>query len=116
MVTAGQIGFTEVEKVIKKMTDEGGQFYNLMEKQSQTLSGQISNLGDAWDQMLNSIGEDTQGVASATISMATGVVENYERVGKVLVSLIALYGVHKAAIIAVSVATNGLTMAEIFEK
>ena len=112
MVTAGQIGFTEVEKVIKKMTDEGGQFYNLMEKQSQTLSGQISNLGDAWDQMLNSIGEDTQGVASATISMATGVVENYERVGKVLVSLIALYGVHKAAIIAVSVATNGLTMAE----
>lgn len=112
MVTAGQIGFTEVEKVIKKMTDEGGQFYNLMEKQSQTLSGQISNLGDAWDQMLNSIGEDTQGVASATISMAAGVVENYERVGKVLVSLIALYGVHKAAIIAVSVATNGLTMAE----
>ena len=112
MVTAGQIGFTEVEKVIKKMTDEGGLFYNLMEKQSQTLSGQISNLGDAWDQMLNSIGEDTQGVASATISMATGVVENYERVGKVLVPLIALYGVHKAAIIAVSVATNGLTMAE----
>lgn len=112
MVTAGQIGFTEVEKVIKKMTDEGGQFYNLMEKQSQTLSGQISNLGDAWDQMLNSIGEDTQGVASVTISMATGVVENYERVGKVLVSLIALYGVHKAAIIAVNVATNGLTMAE----
>lgn len=114
MVTAGQIGFTEVEKVIKKMTDEGGLFYNLMEKQSQTLSGQISNLGDAWDQMLNSIGEDTQGVASATISMATGVVENYERVGKVLVPLIALYGVHKAAIIAVSVATNGLTMAEIY--
>lgn len=106
MVTAGQIGFTEVEKVIKKMTDEGGQFYNLMEKQSQTLSGQISNLGDAWDQMLNSIGEDTQGVASATISMATGVVENYERVGKVLVSLIGLYGTYKAATIALGVVEN----------
>lgn len=112
MVTAGQIGFAEVEKVIKKMTDEGGQFYNLMEKQSQTLSGQISNLGDAWDQMLNSIGEDTQGVASTTIAMAAGVVENYERIGKVLVSLIGLYGIHKATVIAVSVATNGLTMAE----
>lgn len=106
MVTAGQIGFTEVEKVIKKMTDEGGQFYNLMEKQSQTLSGQISNLGDAWDQMLNSIGEDTQGVASATISMATGVVENYEQVGKVLVSLIGLYGTYKAATIALGVVEN----------
>lgn len=114
MVTAGQIGFPQVQQVIEKMTNEGGKFYNLMEKQSQTLSGQISNLGDAWDQMLNSIGEDTQGLTSATISMATGVVENYEKVGKVLVSLIGLYGVHKAAVIAVSVATNGLTIAENF--
>ena len=112
MVTAGQIGFSEVERVIKNMTNEGGQFYNLMEKQSQTLSGQISNLGDAWDQMLNSIGKDTQGVASATISMTTGVVENYERVGKILAALIVTYGSYKAATIAVSVATNGLTMAE----
>lgn len=106
MVTAGQIGLTEVEKVIKKMTDEGGQFYNLMEKQSQTLSGQISNLGDAWDQMLNSIGEDTQGISSATISMATGVVENYERVGKILAALIVTYGSYKVATIALGVAEN----------
>lgn len=106
MVTAGQIGFSEVEKVIRKMTDEGGQFYNLMEKQSQTLSGQISNLGDAWDQMLNSIGEETQGVSSATISMATGVVENYERVGKILVVLSATYGTYKVATIALGIAEN----------
>lgn len=99
MVTAGQIGFPEVQQVIEKMTNEGGKFYNLMEKQSQTLSGQISNLGDAWDQMLNSIGEETQGVTSATISMATNVVENYEEVGKVLVALIGLYGTYKAATI-----------------
>lgn len=112
MVTAGQIGFPQVQQVIEKMTNEGGQFYNLMEKQSQTLSGQISNLGDAWDQMLNSIGEGTQGLASATISMATGVVENYEKVGKILVSLIGLYGLHKTALIANAVATNGLTVAE----
>lgn len=99
MVTAGQIGFSQVQQVIEKMTNEGGKFYNLMEKQSQTLSGQISNLGDAWDQMLNSIGEETQGVTSATISMATDVVENYEEVGKVLVALIGTYGSYKAAVI-----------------
>lgn len=104
MVTAGQIGFPQVQQVIEKMTNEGGQFYNLMEKQSQTLSGQISNLGDAWDQMLNSIGEETQGVTSATISMATDVVENYEEVGKILVALIGTYGSYKAAVIASSIA------------
>lgn len=100
MVTAGQIGFPEVEKVIRKMTDEGGQFYNLMEKQSQTLSGQISNLGDAWEQMLNSIGEGTQGLSSKTISMATIAVEHYEEIGRILIGLIATYGVYRAATIA----------------
>ena len=98
MVTAGQIGFSEVEKVIRKMTDEGGQFYNLMEKQSQTLSGQISNLGDAWEQMLNSIGEGTQGLSSKTISMATIAVEHYEEIGRILIGLIATYGVYRAAL------------------
>lgn len=100
MVTAGKIGFPEVEKVIKKMTDEGGQFHNLMEKQSQTLSGQISNLGDAWDSMLNSIGEDSQGLSSTTISMATSIVENYEEIGRILIGLIATYGAYKTASIA----------------
>lgn len=100
MVTAGQIGFPEVEKVIKKMTDEGGQFYNLMEKQSQTLSGQISNLGDAWDSMLNSIGENTQSLSSKTISMATVVVEHYEEIGRILIGLIGTYGAYRAATIA----------------
>lgn len=103
MVTAGEIGFPQVEAVIKKMTDEGGKFYNLMEKQSQTLSGQISNLGDAWDGMLNSIGEDSQGLSSATISMATSVVSNYEEVGRILLGIIVTYGTYKAAIIALSI-------------
>lgn len=100
MVTAGQIGFPEVEKVIKKLTDEGGQFYNLMEKQSQTLSGQISNLGDAWDGMLNSIGENTQSLSSKTISMATVAVEHYEEIGRILIGLISTYGAYRAATIA----------------
>lgn len=113
MVTAGKIGFPEVEKVIKKMTDEGGQFYNLMEKQSETLSGQISNLGDAWDGMLNSIGEETQGVSSATISMATGVIENYERVGKILVALIGVYGTYRTTLLLTAATSKGYTVTQL---
>lgn len=113
MVTAGQIGFPQVEAVIKKMTDEGGKFYNLMQKQSETLSGQISNLGDAWDRMLNSIGEDTQGLTSKTISMATSIVENYETVGKVLAGLIATYGTYRTAVMLVTAAESKHTLIEI---
>lgn len=113
MVTAGQIGFSQVEAVIKKMTDEGGKFYNLMQKQSETLSGQISNLGDAWDRMLNSIGEDTQGLTSKTISMTTSAVENYESVGKILVGLITTYGAYRTAVMLVTAAESKHTLVEI---
>lgn len=101
MVTEGKVGFPELQKVIENMTNEGGKFYNLMEMQSTTLSGQISNLGDAWDSMLNSIGEDTQGIASMTISAATSIIENYDKVGKIILSIAATYGTYKAALIAV---------------
>lgn len=101
MVTEGKVGFPELQKVIENMTNEGGKFYNLMEMQSTTLSGQISNLGDAWDFMLNSIGEDTQGIASMTISAATSIIENYDKVGKIILSIAATYGTYKAALIAV---------------
>ena len=102
MVTEGKVGFPELQKVIENMTNEGGKFYNLMEMQSTTLSGQISNLGDAWDSMLNSIGEDTQGIASMTISAVTSIIENYKEVGAIIASLVATYGTYKAAIVVVN--------------
>jgi tape measure domain-containing protein len=102
MVTEGKVGFPELQKVIENMTNEGGKFYNLMEMQSTTLSGQISNLGDAWDSMLNSIGEDTQGIASMTISTVTSIIENYKEVGAIIASLVATYGTYKAAIVVVN--------------
>lgn len=101
MVTEGKVGFPELQKVIENMTNEGGKFYNLMEMQSTTLSGQISNLGDARDSMLNSIGEETQGIASITISAVTSIIENYDKVGKIILSIAASYGTYKAALIAV---------------
>lgn len=102
MVTAGKIGFPEVERVIHNMTNEGGQFYNLMERQSASLSGQISNLGDAWNSMLNEIGTQTQETASAGISVLSTLIENYEEVGVVLASLILGYGSYRTAIVIVN--------------
>ena len=100
MVEAGRVGFPEVQKVIENLTNEGGMFYNLMEEQSKTLSGQVSNLGDSISQMFNEIGKSTQGVLSEGISAAAYLVENYEQVGKVLMTLVAAYGTYKAAVIA----------------
>lgn len=109
LVTAGKVGFKEVEQAFKNMTSESGIYYNLMQEQSKSLTGQLSNLGDAWDTMLNEIGKDTQGIASAGISGLKGLIENYETVGKILIGLIATYGTYKTALIVVRIAQDTLT-------
>lgn len=103
MVSAGKIGFKDVQEVLFNMTNEGGMFFNLMEKQSASLSGKVANLGDAWDQMLNKIGQSSEGVLYGAIESATYLVDNYKEVAEILLELIAAYGIYKAAVIATSV-------------
>ena len=109
MVTAGQIGFPEVQKVIENLTNEGGMFYGLMEAQSKSLTGQISNLEDAWDMMLNKMGSNMEGILSGGISAAATLVENYDEVLKVVGSLVAIYGTYKVATAAVAIAQGKST-------
>ena len=99
MVAEGKIGFAEVQAVIKNMTNEGGTFYNLMDAQSKSLGGQISNLKDNFAQVLNEIGKATEGIASGAISSVSFLVENYKTLGKVIAGLIVTYGAYKTAIL-----------------
>lgn len=109
MVSAGKIGFPDVEEVLNKMTNAGGQFYQLMEKQSSSLTGQIANLQDAWDSALNSLGEKSEGALSAGIQSATYLVGHMDDVVRILKSVAIAYGSVKAATILASVATKGYT-------
>lgn len=109
MVSAGKIGFPDVEEVLNKMTNAGGQFYQLMEKQSSSLTGQIANLQDAWDSALNSLGEKSEGALSAGIQSATYLVKHMDDVVRILKSVAIAYGSVKAATILASVATKGYT-------
>ena len=109
MVSAGKIGFADVEKVLNGMTDEGGQFFNLMEKQSASLTGMISNLEDSWDSMLNDIGTANQGVFADAISSATYLVEHYQDILDILKAVTIAYGSYKAAIVLNTLATKGYT-------
>ena len=109
MVSAGKIGFPEVEKVLNGMTDAGGQFYNLMEKQSASLTGMLSNLSDAWDSMLNDIGRANQEVFSDAIDGATYLVEHYQQILDILEAVAVSYGTVRAAIMLNTLATKGYT-------
>ena len=120
LVTEGKVGFEDMRKALKSMTSDGSQFGGLMEKQSKSITGQISNLEDSVYQMFNEIGKKSEGVISDSLKGVSYIIENYEKVGKVLLDIAAAYGSYKAAVVAVNVATkigtslsNGWTIAEL---
>lgn len=112
LVEAGKVGFPEVQKVIESLTDEGGKFGGLMEAQSKTITGQISNIEDAISMMFNELGQQSEGVINTTLSGVSHVIENYERFGHILLGLVATYGVYKTAIMTVTAAKGWATAAE----
>lgn len=102
LVEAGKVGFPEVQAVISSLTEEGGMFFNLMEKQSTSVIGKISNLGDAWDAALDKMGESSEGFIYTGIEGLTYLVEHYDTVLKILGTLVTAYGSYKAALIAIN--------------
>lgn len=109
MVTAGKIGFPEVQKVLDNLTGSGGMFYNLMEEQSKTISGKISNLEDGISVMFNNIGKSSEGIINSVLDSAATVVENYEEIGATIQELIVTYGAYKAAVMTVAATKQAVT-------
>lgn len=119
LVEAGKVGFPEVQKVIENLTGEGSKFGGLMEEQSKTITGQISNIEDAISTMFNDMGKQSEGVINTTLSGASYIVEHYEQFGRVLMGLVATYGTYRTACMTVAavhslitVGIGGMTAAE----
>lgn len=96
----GKISFSYLEQVVDNLTNKGGMFYNLMEEQAKAVSGKISNIGDNIDVMFNEMGQASDGFINTALDGTAFLIEHYKEVGTVLGSLVALYGIHKAALIA----------------
>lgn len=101
LVETGKVGFPEVQKVIENLTNKGGKFGGLMEEQSKTIIGQISNIEDAVDMMFNKIGKSQEGVINASLSGVSYVVEHYERFGRLLLGIAGTYGTYRTAVMLV---------------
>lgn len=96
------VSFTDVMKVLNRYTDEGGMFYDFQAKQAETLAGQLSNLTDAYDFMLNEIGKENQGMLTGSISLVRSLFENWQSVANILTVVATALGVYKTAQIAVA--------------
>lgn len=99
LVEEGKIGFPEVQKAIEALTGEGSKFGGLMEAQSKTIKGQLSNIEDAWEQMMNEIGRSQEENISKALDITGKLIENWRTVGKVVLTAAAAIGSYKAAVV-----------------
>lgn len=100
----GAISTKMVQDAFHAAASEGGQFNGMLEAQSKTLKGAISNLEGAWQYMLNDIGEAQEGLIVGSIDMAQKIIANYQQVGQIIMGLITTYGIYKAAVVTANAA------------
>lgn len=99
-VTDGKVGADLVKKAVINMTEEGGKFGGLMEKQSTTLQGKWSNIGDSVDQMFNELGKKSQGIFGTGLDLISSLVDNWETLVKTIGSAAVMVGTYKAGLMA----------------
>ena len=103
LVTAGKVGFPEVKKAIESLTNEGGKFGGLMEKQSHSITGQISNIQDSIEMAINDLGTQTEGLMNDALDITSKVIDHWKEIGEVILAAASAIGLYKA--MAVSIAS-----------
>lgn len=117
LISEKAISFTTVKEIFDDMTNAGGMFYKMQEKQSETLAGKWSNLKDsisiAYDEMGNT--KLASGAMNAMIAILKGMADHwkivYDLVAGVSGALITYIAASKAA----TVATTALTIRQAYE-
>ena len=102
-MSKGAITSKMVQDAFISVTQEGGRFNGMLEKQGQGLMGLQAQFQGAWETMLNNIGQGQEGVIQNGYKLAIDLIKNYEKVGQVLAGIVIAVGAYKAALIACNV-------------
>ena len=102
-----QITFEMVEEAFKRMTSEGGKFYQMQEVLAKTLAGQINILKGKWENLMYAIGESQEGILKGTVQWLTKIVSSTESFGKAIKKAIEFIGIYQTALIVSTALTKG---------
>lgn len=109
LVTAGKVGFPEVKKAIESLTNEGGKFGGLMEKQSHSITGQISNIKDSIEMAINDLGTQTEGLMNDALDITSTVIDHWKEIGETIITAASAIGLYKAMAVGIAAWDSGVT-------
>lgn len=101
-IKAGKVTSDIFIQAMQSMTAEGSKFGGLMEAQSKTITGQISNIEDAIEQMFNELGKSQEGVINTGLGIVSYLAENWKSVGNAVMVAATAYGSYKAVLMTVN--------------
>lgn len=108
-ISSKEVPFEMVKEVLENLTEEGGMFYQMQERQAESLKGKVSNLGDAYAIMMNKIGESSDGLLKGGVEVLTEMISNYETLLSLLVDVGIAYGAYKGAMLLMNGVQNKAT-------
>lgn len=97
MVSKRAVKFEDVDEVFKRLTGSSGIFFKMQEKQAETVAGQLSNLRDAYEIMLNDIGKQNEGTIISVISSARFIISHWEGIATIVKPILEMLVVGMAA-------------------
>lgn len=89
----GQIPASAIVEAFREATREGGKFYDMMNKQSETLNGRLSTLSDAWGQLSNNIGQLFLPVAKVAVDALIKITEVAQGATKAINDVLGRFGI-----------------------
>lgn len=113
LISKRAVSFKMIKEIFEDMTNAGGMFYKMQEKQAETLQGKWMNLKDSVSIMYDEIGntKDINTAMEWMLSFTTALMNNWRTVGKVLGGVIASMTAYKIAVTNTTIAINAQTAA-----
>ena len=102
-ISKRQVSYEDVIEQIRRLTNEGGMFYNMQEKISESLSAKFKNLKDALDIMYGEIAESSSGdFLKGIATTLTTLTRHWKEFGAVLGTAGAMFALQKARLAGIS--------------
>lgn len=108
-----EITFDMVEEAFRRMTSEGGKFYQMQEVLAKTLAGQINILKGKWENLMYAIGESQEGILKGAVQALTNVVSSTEAFGRAITTTISALTLWKTAALIAAMMTDTLSASQV---